>query len=106
MVTIIETITENILIGQIQFFEEQPNICLREAYEISKYKNGYRLISYPTYAKENSVFIKESSVFTMYEPNDKLLELYYSTAKKLYLDEESPEDNEIDALSILDTLYD
>jgi hypothetical protein len=102
-IKVVELVSGNLLIGYIDFLEQEPSIYLRNCYSINKKTSGYILVNYPLYADTHDVIFDSTSVFTIYDPDKTLLKRYIAMVGVIHSDMSSEEE---DATAILKTLYD
>lgn len=76
----------NILVGKVTVLEQEPRILIENCYWL-KYSQGRssksqiplrcELIPFPIFSKENSLLLNSDKIFTLTEPNNEILSLYF-----------------------------
>lgn len=76
----------NILIGKVTILAEEPKVLIENCYWL-RFSQGRstksqiplkcELIPFPLFSKENSLLINSSNIFTLVEPTEEILSLYF-----------------------------
>lgn len=81
-VLILELVTDRLIIGEVEYFDSEPSIGIKNPYEIvftgkEQTDDTFVLHPYPPLSANNSLVYESSRIMTMYPPSETVLDAYY-----------------------------